>query len=102
MLDAFTRIQLPLVGAGQPGLDSWRVGRWIQHPQGEIWFCARAFSAVTLLLILVLAVGFILSNRIASTPFIYWQVHACALRMVLGQAGLVSSAGLVSNCAELW
>lgn len=59
MLDAFTRIQLPLVGAVQPELHR-SVGRWIQHRQGEIWFCALVFSAVTLVLILVLAVGFVL------------------------------------------
>lgn len=84
MLDAFTRIQLPLVEAAQAELPRRAVGRWIQHPQGEIWFCALVFSAVTLLLVLVLAVGFILSNRIASTLFMYWQGHACALGMVLG------------------
>lgn len=66
----------------------------------EIWFCALVFSAVTFLLILVLAVGFILSNQLLL--FIDWQVHACALGMVSGQAGLVSSAGLVSNCAVSW
>lgn len=77
------------------------MGRWTQHPQGEIWLCALVFSAGTVLLILVLALGFILSNRIASTLFIYWHVHACALGMVLGQASLVSSAGLVSNCLVL-
>uniref|UniRef100_A0A8D2PP87 Protein Abitram n=1 Tax=Zosterops lateralis melanops TaxID=1220523 RepID=A0A8D2PP87_ZOSLA len=52
MLDAFTRIQLPLVGAAQPELPR-SVGRWIQHSQGEIWFCALVFSAVTLLICVI-------------------------------------------------
>lgn len=60
------------------------------------------FSAVTVLLILVLALVFIHSNKIDSFLFPYWQIHACALGMVLGQAGLASSAGLVSNCPVSW
>lgn len=32
-------------------------GSWMQHPQGQIWFCAVVFSTVTVLLILVLALS---------------------------------------------
>lgn len=85
------------MGAAQPELPR-SVGRWIQHPQEEIWFHTLFFGAVTVLLVLVLALGFILSNKIDSFLFTYLQVHACALGIVLGQVGLVSSAGPVSNC----
>ena len=64
-------------------------GRWMWHPQGKIWFCAVVFSIVTVLLSLVLGLGFkLFLNRVASSLFTYWQVlalHVCALSTVLAQ-----------------
>lgn len=84
-------------------------GRWVQHPQGEIWFCALVFSVVTVLLILVLALGFkLFLNRTASSLLTYWQVLGSPCLCIKRgsspgmKVGLVSTAGLVSNSPVSW
>lgn len=46
----------------------------MQHPQGTT-FCAVVFCTVSVLLILILALGFkLFLNRIAPPLFVYWKV----------------------------